>query len=49
MENIGSNRVSFQTFNEEKVKNISKMIGEADYNSAVDILIYLYLYPFLII
>lgn len=38
IDDIGSNKVSFHTFTEHKTKNISKMIGEADYNAAVNIL-----------
>jgi len=38
IDDIGSSKVFFQTFDEDKTKNISKMIGEADYNSAVNIL-----------
>jgi acetate kinase len=36
---IGSDKVSFLTYHDDKTKNISKMIGSADYNSAISILI----------
>ena len=36
---IGSDKVSFLTHHEDKTKNISKMIGGADYKSAINILI----------
>lgn len=38
IDDIGSSKVSFQVFGDDKTKNISKMIGQADYNSAVNIL-----------
>ena len=39
IDDIGSNKVSFLTFGEDKSKHISKIIGNVDYNSAVNILI----------